>query len=66
MNATSFATPSPLQSTWQTARVSLLQRRSDRVIVVELARPATFHWWGSLRVRMSTWHSPVHARAATR
>lgn len=37
MNATSFATPSPLQSPWQTARVSLLQRRSDRVIVVELA-----------------------------
>lgn len=37
MNATSFATPSPLQSTWQTARVSRLQRRSGRVIVVELA-----------------------------
>lgn len=37
MNTTSFATSSPRQSTWQAARLSRLQRRSSRVIVVELA-----------------------------
>lgn len=37
MNATSFATPAPLQSVWQAARVSRLHRRSSRVIVVEVA-----------------------------
>lgn len=37
MNNTSFATSSPRQSTWQAARLSRLQRRSSRVIVVELA-----------------------------